>query len=128
EVVGGVFACGPERFNRILESRVPYVVSVGALDMVNFGAVETVPPQFRDRLLHVHNAQVTLMRTTADENRQFARWIADKLNRSSSPVTVVIPEKGVSALDAPGQPFYDPQADAALIEMLEAELQQTDQR
>jgi uncharacterized protein (UPF0261 family) len=128
EVVGGVFACGPERFERILESGVPYVVSLGALDMVNFGAVETVPPQFRDRLLHVHNAQVTLMRTTAEENRQFARWIAGKLNRSSSPVTLIIPERGVSALDAPGQPFHDPQADAALFETLEAELQQTDQR
>jgi uncharacterized protein (UPF0261 family) len=125
ELVGGVFACGPERFNRILASSVPYVVSVGALDMVNFGARESVPPQFRDRLLHVHNAQVTLMRTTADENRRCGRWIADKLNHSKTQLTVVIPEGGVSALDAPGLPFHDPQADAALFEALETELVQT---
>jgi uncharacterized protein (UPF0261 family) len=128
EIVGGVFACGPQRFNRILASGVPYVVSLGALDMVNFGSMDSVPSQFRQRQLHVHNAQVTLMRTTPEENRQFARWIAQKLNRSRSPLTILIPEKGVSALDAPGQPFHDPQADAALFETVESELDQTDQR
>ncbi len=102
EVVGGVLPCGPARFDAILESGIPYVLSLGALDMVNFGALESVPERFRGRKLHVHNAQVTLMRTTADENRACARWIAGKLNRARSPFRLLIPEKGVSALDAPG--------------------------
>jgi uncharacterized protein (UPF0261 family) len=128
EVVGGVFRAGPARFDAILAKRIPYVLSVGALDMVNFGAMETVPPQFRDRKLHVHNAQVTLMRTTPEENRLVARWMANKLNRSVSPLILLIPEKGVSLLDAPGQPFYDPEADHALFSELEASIQQTAQR
>ena len=96
--------------------------------MVNFGAMDTVPAKFRERRLHVHNAQVTLMRTTVEENRQIARWIADKLNQSSAPVKLLIPEKGVSMLDAPEQPFYDPEADAALFEELEQQIQQTEDR
>jgi uncharacterized protein (UPF0261 family) len=94
-------------------------MSLGALDMVNFGAMGTVPEQFKDRKLHVHNANVTLMRTTAEENRAFARWIAAKVNRGTSRLTILIPEKGVSMLDAPGQAFYDPEADAALFDELE---------
>jgi uncharacterized protein (UPF0261 family) len=120
EVVGGVLACGPARFDAILEAKIPYVVSLGALDMVNFGAIETVPERFRGRKLQVHNAQVTLMRTTPEENRRCARWIAAKLNRATAPFRVLIPEKGVSALDAPGQAFFDPEADAALFEELES--------
>lgn len=116
ELVGGVFPAGPARFEAILRSQVPYVMSLGALDMVNFGAPETVPAPFRDRRLHRHNAQVTLMRTTPEENRQFARWMTAKLARATSPVTVLIPAGGVSALDAPGQPFHDPEADAAFVE------------
>lgn len=128
EVVGGVFPAGPHRFEKLLESRVPLVLSLGAVDMVNFGARETVPAQFHDRTLHVHNAQVTLMRTSVDENREIARWIAAKLNRSTAPLQVLIPEGGVSMLDAPGEPFYDPQADAALFDELEAQLEVTDNR
>lgn len=128
EVVGGVFAAGPERFDAILAARVPYVLSLGALDMVNFGARETVPPQFRDRRLHVHNAQVTLMRTTPEENRQFAGWMAAKLNRSVAPLVILIPENGVSELDRPGKPFHDPSADQALFDELEAQLRQTPNR
>jgi uncharacterized protein (UPF0261 family) len=128
EVVGGVFPAGPARFDAILARRVPYVLSLGALDMVNFGSRDTVPPPFRDRKLHVHNAQVTLMRTTPEENRRFARWIAAKLNRSTAPLVVLIPEKGVSAIDAPGQPFHDPEADRALFEELEAAVEQTPAR
>jgi uncharacterized protein (UPF0261 family) len=120
QVVGGILPCGTDRFDAILEARIPYVISLGALDMVNFGAIETVPQRFRDRRLHVHNAHVTLMRTTPDENRACARWIAAKLNRLSSPFQILIPENGVSALDAPGQPFHDPRADAALFDELEA--------
>lgn len=128
EVVGGVFPAGPARFDAILTRRIPYVLSVGAVDMVNFGAKETVPERFAGRRLHMHNAQVTLMRTTPDENREIARWIARKLNRATSPVVVMIPEAGVSMIDAPGQPFHDPEADAALFEELESQLQQDDLR
>jgi uncharacterized protein (UPF0261 family) len=124
EVVGGVFPSGPRRFEAILAEGIPYVLSLGAVDMVNFGAKHTVPERFANRLLHVHNEQVTLMRTTAEENRQIARWIAAKLNRATAPVTVLIPEGGVSMLDAPGQAFHDPEADAALFEELEAQLKQ----
>ena len=128
QVVGGVLPCGPQRFEAILDAQIPYVLSVGALDMVNFGAKETVPAQFAGRKLHVHNAQVTLMRTTPDENRQFARWIADKLNRSAAPLALLIPELGLSTIDAPGQPFHDPEADAALFDELERSLHQTERR
>jgi uncharacterized protein (UPF0261 family) len=124
-VVGGVFPCGPARFEPILRARVPYVASTGALDMVNFGAMPTVPEAFRNRRLHVHNSQVTLMRTTPEENRRIARWIASKLNRSEAPLCLLIPEKGVSAIDAPGQPFHDPEADEALFEELEKTVGQT---
>jgi uncharacterized protein (UPF0261 family) len=120
QVVGGILPCGALRFEAILEAKVPFVLSVGALDMVNFGAIETVPERFRDRLLHVHNAHVTLMRTTPEENRRCARWIAGKLNRGASQLSILIPEHGVSALDAPGQPFHDPEANAALFDELEA--------
>jgi uncharacterized protein (UPF0261 family) len=96
--------------------------------MVNFGARETVPDRFRDRKFHVHNAQVTLMRTTPEENRQIARWIATKLNRSTAPLRLLVPEKGVSAIDVEGGPFYDPQADAALFDELERSLRVTADR
>ena len=95
EVVGGTLACGAERFDAILRSGVPYVLSVGALDMVNFGAMDTVPERFRDRKFHVHNAQVTLMRTTPDENRRCARWIAAKLNRAGTVPIAGSSERGL---------------------------------
>jgi len=125
-LVVGAFPCGTDRFEPILQAGIPYVVSLGALDMVNFGAIATVPEPFRDRRLHIHNAQVTLMRTTPDENRSFARWIASKLNRSKAPLTLLITDKGVSALDAAGQPFHDPEADSALFIELERLLEQTE--
>jgi uncharacterized protein (UPF0261 family) len=128
EVVGGVFPAGAARFDAILEKRVRYVMSVGALDMVNFGAMPTVPEKFRGRKLHVHNSNVTLMRTTPDENRQFARWIAAKINHSIALLILLIPENGVSMIDAPGQPFYDPEADEALFEELETQVRQTPSR
>jgi uncharacterized protein (UPF0261 family) len=128
EIVGGVFACGPHRFEKLLERQVPLVLSLGALDMVNFGALDTVPARFRDRKLHVHNANVTLMRTTVAENRQIAAWIADKLNRSTAPLRLLIPEGGVSLIDVPGQPFYDPDADAALFDELAKRLHLTAER
>jgi uncharacterized protein (UPF0261 family) len=128
EIVGGVFPCGPHRFDQLLAARIPLVLSLGALDMVNFGAKETLPPQFHERRLHVHNPQVTLMRTTAEENRLIARFIAEKLNRAQAPWRLLIPEHGVSSIDLPGQPFYDPQADAALFAELEKCLQVSSER
>jgi uncharacterized protein (UPF0261 family) len=122
-VVGGILPAGPERFDAILAAGIPFVLSLGALDMVNFGALATVPERFRSRRLHVHNAQVTLMRTTRDENQHCARWIASKLNRAETPFCVLIPAGGVSTIDAPDQPFYDPAADAALFEEIESAIQ-----
>ncbi len=118
-IVGGVFACDDDRFGAGIRSRSPYVVSVGALDMVNFGARDTVPDKFKDRNLVIHNPMVTLMRTTPDENRQFGEWIGNRLNAMTGPVSVLLPTGGVSLLDTPGKPFWDPQADAALFEAIE---------
>lgn len=122
EVVGGIMPGGAHRMEAIVRSGVPYVVSTGALDMVNFGPQDSVPQTFRHRHFHVHNAQVTLMRTTVEENRSIARFMAKKLNASEHPWTVVLPAGGVSALDAPGQPFYDAQATGTLHATLRAEL------
>jgi uncharacterized protein (UPF0261 family)/ABC-type branched-subunit amino acid transport system ATPase component len=114
-LVGGVFPCTEDRFGAIERSRIPYVVSCGALDMVNFGPMDTVPAEFRNRNLYRHNPQVTLMRTTPAENARVGRWIAERINRCEGPVRFLIPEGGVSLIDAPGKPFWDPEADAALF-------------
>jgi uncharacterized protein (UPF0261 family) len=128
EVVGGVMAGGPDRFDVIIDRQIPYVMSLGALDMVNFGGRETVPERFAERQFVVHNPQVTLMRTTPDENRMIAKWIAAKVNRSTAPVEILIPEKGVSKLDEEGQGFHDPDADGALFQTFECEVRQTEDR
>jgi uncharacterized protein (UPF0261 family) len=125
---GGVLACTEDRFGAVARTGAPYVGSCGALDMVNFGAMDTVPERYRGRKFYPHNPQVTLMRTTAEENARQGEWIADRLNRCQGPVRFLIPEGGVSALDAPGQAFWDPEADAALFGALEANLQQTADR
>jgi uncharacterized protein (UPF0261 family)/ABC-type branched-subunit amino acid transport system ATPase component len=114
-LVGGVFPCTEDRFGAIARTRIPYVGSCGALDMVNFGPMDTVPPQFRGRNLYKHNPQVTLMRTTPAECTRIGRWIAERLNLCEGPVRFLIPEGGVSLIDAPGKPFYDPEADGALF-------------
>jgi uncharacterized protein (UPF0261 family) len=125
---GGILACTDDRFGSVMRSKAPYVGSCGALDMINFGGIETVPPHYRGRKLYPHNPQVTLMRTTVEENIQQARWIANRLNRCEGEVRLLLPLGGVSALDAPGQPFWDPEADAALFQTLASEFQQTDRR
>jgi uncharacterized protein (UPF0261 family) len=107
---------------------VPLLLSLGALDMVNFGSLSSVPERFRNRKLHVHNDQVTLMRTSIEENRQIATFIADKLNQSIAPLRLLIPERGLSSIDIPGQPFYDPAADAALFDELDRRLKVTPDR
>jgi uncharacterized protein (UPF0261 family) len=127
-LLGGVLPCTEDRFGAIARTKVPYVVSCGALDMVNFWAMDTVPEKFRARNLYKHNPQVTLMRTTAEENKRFGEWIAHKLNECEGPVRLLIPEGGVSAIDAPGKPFHDPDADRALFAALEGNINQTPQR
>jgi uncharacterized protein (UPF0261 family) len=127
-LMGGVFSAGDDRLGAIIRSRIPYVGSVGALDMVNFGEIETVPAKYKDRNLYVHNAQVTLMRTTPEENTRMGQWIGAKLNQCEGPVRFLLPEKGVSMIDAEGQSFYDPDADAALFQALEETVAQTEQR
>ena len=127
-LVGGVLSAGPDRLGAIARSRVPYVGSVGALDMVNFWAMDTVPERFRLRKLYKHNPNVTLMRTTASECRSIGTWIAERLNACEGPVHFLIPEQGVSALDAPDQAFYDPEADDALFQSLERTMRQTTAR
>jgi uncharacterized protein (UPF0261 family) len=118
ELVGGVLSAGPERLQAAGHSGIPQVVSLGALDMVNFGPAETVPERFAHRNLYVHNPTVTLMRTTPDENRELGRRIAGKLNAAGSPTALFVPLAGVSAIDADGQPFHDPEADEALFRAL----------
>lgn len=127
-VAGGVLSAGEDRLGAIARTGVPYVGSCGALDMVNFGAPDTVPDRYRDRTLYEHNPQVTLMRTTPQECERIAEFIAAKLNACAGPVRFLIPEGGVSMLDAPGQPFYDPDADAVLFDTLERLIEPTDDR
>lgn len=127
-IVGGVLSAGPERLDSIVRTSVPYVGSCGALDMVNFGALESVPEQFKDRNLYVHNAEVTLMRTTPEECAEIGTWIAAKLNRSDGPVRFLLPLGGVSMIDAPDMPFHDPEADAALFAAIEKTFEETDNR
>jgi uncharacterized protein (UPF0261 family) len=127
-IAGGVMSAGEERFDAVARTRVPYVGSCGALDMVNFWAPETVPEKYRGRRFHRHNPQVTLMRTNLDENRRIGAWIAQKLNRCEGEVRFLIPEAGVSAMDAPGQPFQDPDADAALFAAIEEHVIETPRR
>ena len=127
-MMGGVFAATADRFGAFIRQRLPYVGSCGALDMVNFGPRETVPEKYRGRNFVIHNPNVTLMRTTTAENAEMGRWIGQRLNEMQGPVRFLIPEKGVSGIDLPGKPFYDPEADKALFDALEATVQQNGQR
>jgi uncharacterized protein (UPF0261 family) len=125
---GGVLPATEDRFGAVIRTRLPWVGSVGALDMVNFGPPETVPDRFRGRQFYHHNPQVTLMRTTPEENVAMGRWIAGRLNQCEGEVSLLLPEGGVSMLDAPGQPFDDPAARAALFTALETTLRPTARR
>ncbi|MGB5558244.1 MAG: ABC transporter permease [Paracoccaceae bacterium] len=127
-LAGGVFAADETRFDAMIQQGGAYIGACGALDMVNFNAPETVPARYGARLFYNHNPQITLMRTTPEENAAMGRFIGEKLNAMNGPVRFFLPEGGVSALDAPGQPFWDPTADAALFTSLEATVRQTSQR
>ncbi len=126
--MGGVMSAGDDRLGAIIRTGIPYVGSVGALDMVNFAAMPTVPEKYRDRNLYVHNENVTLMRTTVEENVAMGKWIGERLNLCTGKVRFLLPEGGVSAIDAPGMPFHDPEADAALFGAIEETVKQTDER
>ena len=114
ELVGGILSAGPDRLTAAGQRGIPQVISVGALDMVNFGPRDTVPERFRDRQFYPHNATVTLMRTTVEENAALGREIGRKAAASTGPVAILLPREGVSAIDRTGQPFDDPAARAAL--------------
>jgi uncharacterized protein (UPF0261 family)/ABC-type branched-subunit amino acid transport system ATPase component len=127
-LMGGVMAATEDRFGAMIRARMPYVGSVGALDMVNFGARDTVPSRYEGRLFYQHNPQVTLMRTTPEENERMGRFIGEKLNQMDAPVRFFLPEGGISALDAPGRAFHNPDAMAALFGALERTVRQTSSR
>lgn len=127
-VAGGIFPCEASRLDVIARTKVPYVGSCGGLDMVNFGAIETVPERYHDRVFVQHNPFITLMRTTPEECRQMGRLIGERLNRCDGPVRFYYPERGFSLLDSPGQPFHHPEADAAFRDALLATLRQTSHR
>jgi uncharacterized protein (UPF0261 family) len=118
ELVGGVLTAGPDRLTAAGLRGVPQVISLGALDMVNFGPRETVPEKFSARRFYLHNAAVTLMRTTPEENDRLGKEIAQKASAAKGPTAVLVPRRGVSAIDKEGQPFWWPEADQALFQSL----------
>ncbi len=115
---GGILPCTADRFGAIFRRKIPYIGSVGAVDMINFGPRETVPPRHDKRQLYIHNPVVTLMRTTPEENHAIGTWIVERLNQMQGPVRFLLPLLGVSAIDAAGKPFHDPEADAALFDAI----------
>lgn len=121
QVVGGVLNAGPDRLTAAGRKGIPQVVSTGALDMVNFGPMDTVPSKFKDRNLYKHNPTVTLMRTTAEELHQIGHELAVRMNQAKGKTALMLPLKGVSAIDVEGGPFYDPEADQALFSTLKSE-------
>ena len=122
EVVGGVLTAGPNRLEAAGKLGVPQVVSVGALDMCNFGPIETVPSKFEGRNIYKHNPTVTLMRTTIEENKEIGHRIAEKLNMAKGSTILMFPLKGVSMIDAEGQAFYGKDEDIALFSTLRNEI------
>jgi len=128
EIVGGVLSAGPERLDVFARQPVPWVGSLGALDMVNFGPFESVPERFRQRTLYRHNPNVTLMRTTREECLRIGQFLVEKLNRMQGPVRLLLPELGLSAIDREGQPFWDQGADRALLDTVAEGFQAGPQR
>lgn len=125
---GGILAADEDRFGAIIRQKIPYIGSVGALDMVNFGSPETLPERYKDRLFYEHNPMTTLMRTTVDENKIMGEWIASRLNEMQGPVRFLLPEGGVSALDAPDAPFWNSDAREALYTSIEKVFKDGDNR
>jgi len=128
ETVGGILSAGPDRLSAAAAGGLPQVVSLGATDMVNFGRRDTLPPRFEGRLIYEHNAENTLMRTSPDEAAQIGRNIGSRLDRALGPTVVLIPDGGVSALDAPGELFEDPLARRALVDALTSSISSSNVR
>lgn len=126
ELVGGVLSAGPNRLTAAGKLGIPQVISVGALDMVNFGAPDTIPAQFQNRQFYQHNPTVTLMRTTAEENAELGKILAEKASASMGPTKIMLPRHGVSAIDCAGLPFDDPQARATLFEAIKQNVEAVD--
>ena len=122
ELVGGILAAGPHRLEAAGKMGVPQVVSVGAVDMVNFGPMDSVPEKFKGRNLYKHNPMITLMRTTVEENKEIGHVIAEKLSTAKGPATIMLPLKGVSGIDAEGEPFYGPEEDKRLFDTIRSEV------
>lgn len=122
ELVGGIHSAGPHRLEAAGQMGIPQIVIPGAIDMVNFGPLESVPTRFRDRKLLCHTPMATLMRTNPTENREMGEWIANKLNRAKGPCAVVIPVRGFSSYDREGKPFFDPESDLAFREAIRKHL------
>ena len=120
ELVGGVLNAGPTRMDAAAKANVPVVVAPGCLDMVNFGEVASIPEKFKGRNFYLHNPQVTLMRTTADECRQLGEIVAKKVNAYGAGTAIMIPRKALSVISAEGQPFHDSVADKALFVALKS--------
>ncbi len=118
ELVGGVFSAGPERLEAAAQANIPQVVSTGALDMVNFGGIDTVPEPLKERHLYKHNANITLMRTNTEENKQLGKILSEKVNKAKAPAALFLPLHGVSGIDQEGQPFYGPEEDRALFDSI----------
>jgi uncharacterized protein (UPF0261 family)/ABC-type branched-subunit amino acid transport system ATPase component len=127
-MMGGILPATEDRFGAVIRTKLPYIGSCGALDMVNFAAPDTIPVHYKDRLFYQHNPQITLMRTTPDENRRMGEWIGARLNLMDGPVRFFLPEGGVSALDAPGQAFENRTARDALFSALERTVRVTPNR
>ena len=127
-IAGGVFPADEDRFGAVIRTGMPYIGSCGALDMVNFKAPDTVPEQYRHRNFYEHNPEITLMRTSPEENAAIGRWIGERLNEMTGPVRFFLPEGGVSQLDRSGEPFWDPAADSALFAALEETVRQSSDR
>jgi len=115
ELVGATLSAGPTRLNAMTKAKVPAVIAPGCLDMANFGEKETVPEKFAARTFYIHNPQVTLMRTNAEECAELGKILAEKANANPAPTAILNPLKTVSVISAEGQPFHDPEADAALF-------------
>lgn len=127
-LMGGILSAGEDRMGAIIRTGVPYVASCGALEMINYGAPETVPEHYRGRKLYYHNPQVTIVRINAEEGAKIGRWIGKKLNRMNGPVRFLIPEGGLSLMDVPKSSFYNPDADKAIFRAIEDTVNQNEKR
>ena len=124
ELAGGILSAGPNRLEAAARNGIPAIITPGCLDMVNFGAMDSIPKKYAGRTFYEHNPQVTLMRTTPSESAELGRRLAEKANLSIGPVTLFFPRRAISIISAKGQPFHDLEADAALLESIRGNLRE----